>query len=111
MRIEERFEAFQRNKQVTDRAQILSNFALASASNGDWPKAIAQLKEALEICQECRSRGDLHKNLGLIYCRSGDIKNGQQQLSLARTLKPNDPDVLKSLKILEALQKKQMGDH
>src|SRR5262249_2343713 len=69
---QERFVAFQSARQIVDRAETLGNFALAAANARDWPQAVAQLKEALEICRDCRSRGDLHKNLGLIFARSGD---------------------------------------
>ena len=79
---------------------------IASLKKSESEQAIAELKEALEICQDCRSRGDLHKNLGLIYGRSGDLEHAEQQLRLALELKPNDADILKSLKIIETLRKK-----
>jgi len=103
---QQRFVTFQKKRQITDRAETLNNFALTSASARDWPQAVAQLKEALEVCQDCRSRGDLRKNLGLIYCRSGDLNNGEEQLRLALKLKPNDADVLQALQVIDALQQK-----
>ena len=84
-----------------DRAQTLGNFALASAAARDWPQAIAQLKEALQVCGNCSALPLLHKDLGLIYCRSGDWKNGKSELLEARKLTPNDPDVAQALRVLE----------
>lgn len=106
-RYQERFIAFQSKRQIIDRAETLGNFALSAANARDWPQAIAQLKEALEVCRDCRSRGDLHKNLGLIYCRSGDLKHGEEQLGVALKLKPQDADVLKALSIIETLRTRQ----
>src|ERR1043166_7727142 len=67
----------------------------------DWPQAIAQLKEALQVCGNCSALPLLHKDLGLIYCRSGDWKNGKSELLEARKLTPNDPDVAQALRVLE----------
>jgi len=47
----------------------------------------------------------LHKDLGLIYCRSGELKNGQSELLIAQKLLPSDPDLTKALKILETMPK------
>jgi Flp pilus assembly protein TadD len=43
----------------------------------------------------------------LILARSGDLKNGEEELRVALKLKPNDPDVLKALSIIEGLRSKQ----
>ena len=80
---------------------MLGLFALASAAARDWPQAVAQLREAIEVCGNCRARGELHKNLGLIYCRSGQLKDGESELRLASTLKPGDSDVAQALKMIE----------
>ena len=100
----ERFTELQKKRMVTDQAGTLSNFALASAGAHDVQQAVLQMKEALEVCGECSRRGDLHKNLGLIYCRSGDLENGAQQLRLAQKLIPADRDVTKSLQIIADLR-------
>jgi len=100
-RYRSRFAELQRTRQLTDRAETLSNFALSSAAARDWPQAVAQLKEAIEVCGECRSRATLHKNLGLIYCRSGEIKSGIVQLREARRLNPKDPEIETALRIVD----------
>ena len=70
-----------------------------------WPQAIAQLQEGLKICGDCRALALLHKNLGLIYCRSGDLKSGRVELLEARQLAPKDPDITAALQLLEKLSK------
>jgi Flp pilus assembly protein TadD len=104
-RYQERFVALQQKRQTTDRADTLGNFALAAAAARDWNQAVAQLEEAVRICGNCQSKGDLHKNLGLIYCRSGNLEKGEGELRIAESLKPNDPDVRKSLEILAELKR------
>ena len=85
----------------TDRAELLGNQALAAASAHDWSSAVAQLREALQVCGNCSALALLHKDLGLIYCRSGDLKDGQIELLAAQKLTPQDPEVAKALKIIQ----------
>jgi Flp pilus assembly protein TadD len=83
------------------QVETLSNFALAAANRGDYGQAISQLHDAIAQCGECVSRADLHKNLGLIECKSGNVQNGKKNLLVANSLKPNDPDVLKALALVD----------
>jgi tetratricopeptide (TPR) repeat protein len=94
---EERFELHRTRRRLTDRAETLGNFALASLQAGDLSRAIEQLEEAIEVCGECRTRFLLHKNLGLIYSRSGDLENGEKQLRLAEKINSSDPEIQQSL--------------
>lgn len=98
--LQTRFEDLQREKHIMDRAQTLGNFALASAAARDWPRAISQLKEGLQLCGHCSALALLHKDLGLIYCRSGDLRNGKEELLQAQKLTPDDPDIQKALHII-----------
>ena len=100
-----RFEALQAQNQIMDRAQTLGNFALASAAAHDWPQAISQLKEGIQVCGSCTALGQLHKDLGLIYLHSGDTKDGLQELLEAKKLTPADPDVEKAIRIAQAAQR------
>jgi tetratricopeptide (TPR) repeat protein len=102
-RYQDRFTELQRKHRITDRAATLGNFAIAAAAARDWAQAVAQLKEALDVCGDCRSRADLHKNLGLIYCRSGNTKDGTEELLAAKKLKPDDPDIEAALRLLRDL--------
>jgi tetratricopeptide (TPR) repeat protein len=103
--LRDRFEALQARRHIMDRAQTLGNFALSSAAAHDWPQAIAQLKEGLELCGQCSALPLLRKDLGLIYCRSGDLKNGYAELLEAQKLTPDDPDIAAALQVLQRTNK------
>ena len=92
---------------MADRAESLANIAVRTAKSRDWLKAVAQLKEALQLCGECRIRADLHKNLGLVYCHSGDLVNGERELRTALSMKPFDPDIQQALEVIESSRKGQ----
>jgi len=104
-RLQSRFDTLQAQKQTMDRAQTLGNFALASAAAHDWPEAISQLKEGIQVCGGCTALGQLHKDLGLIYLHSGDTKNGLQELFEAKKLTPTDPDIDKAIRIAQTAWK------
>jgi tetratricopeptide (TPR) repeat protein len=104
-RFQARFEALQSQKQIMDRAQTLGNFALASAAAHDWPQAISQLQEGIQLCGGCAALGQLHKDLGLIYLHSGDTKDGLRELLEAKKLTPADPDIDKAIRIARATQR------
>ena len=87
--------------QTTDRAEMLSFLAVSSAKAGKLAEAITQLQEAVDLCGDCRLRGDILKSLGLVYCHSGDLRNGETRLRQALELKPRDADIQKSLKMIE----------
>jgi tetratricopeptide (TPR) repeat protein len=106
-RLQSRFEEMREQQHITDRAHLLGNFALTSADAHDWPKAVAQLKEAILACGNCTSLAQLHKDLGLIYCHSGDFGNGKTELLEAQKLSPDDEDVKKALSLLERERKPQ----
>jgi tetratricopeptide (TPR) repeat protein len=97
-----RMVALQQARQKTDRAESLGNFGLSAAASRDWPRAIEQLKEALQVCGDCRAKADLHKNLGLIYARSGDLENAELELRAARKFKPGDAEIVRSLEMIRA---------
>ena len=104
--LEKQFAGLQARKRVMDRAQTLGNFALASADAHDWPQAISQLQEGIKLCNDCTALPLLHKDLGLIYCRSGELEDGRKELLIAQKLAPSDPDIEKALKILDTAKKR-----
>jgi tetratricopeptide (TPR) repeat protein len=100
----ERFETLQRQNQLKTEVETLANFALASAKRGDYAQAVTQLQEAIKQCGDCSSKADLHKDLGLIECKSGDVRSGESDLLLAKSLKPGDQDVLTALAIINKIR-------
>ena len=99
-RYQERFRVHQEQRRITDRAETLGNFALASANARDWPQAISQLREAIEVCGECPTRALLHKNLGLIHARSGDLALAESALRSASEMLPEDAEIERSLQLI-----------
>jgi len=82
----------------------LGSYGLESANAKDWPQAVKNFKEALELCGLCASAEDLHRNLGLIFVLKGEIEVGRQELEKALKLKPDDADARRAL---ESLPKKE----
>ena len=95
-----------RNHGQFTQAGQLGNFALASANRGDYQSAISQFQQAIQECGECESRADLLKDLGLIECKSGDVKHGEEHLLQAKSLKPGDADIAAALGIVRRIRNK-----
>jgi tetratricopeptide (TPR) repeat protein len=100
-----RFETLQAQRQIMDRAQTLGNFALSSAAAHDWPDAISQLKEGIQVCGSCTALAQLHKDLGIIYLHSGDVQNGLDELQEAKKLTPTDPDIDKAIRVAQSVRR------
>ena len=105
-RYEARFQALQQKNGTTERARTLSNFGLAAAKSRNWTQAIAQLREAIQVCGNCESSPVLHKNLGLTECQAGNYDDGERELRVALRTLPEDPDILRALQILEGIRAK-----
>jgi tetratricopeptide (TPR) repeat protein len=101
-----RFNELEKQRRLSDRVQQLGNFGLEAYNARDWTQAIEDLKEALQICGNCRFSADLHRNLGLVYCHKGDIEDGKRELETALKLKPDDDDARKAMEILRSLRAK-----
>ena len=99
---QERFRKHREERRITDRAETLGNFALASADARDWPQAVDQLLEAINVCGKCPTQALLHKNLGLIYARSGNLDKAEASLRVASALLPSDEDIETSLQLIVA---------
>jgi tetratricopeptide (TPR) repeat protein len=94
-----RMNELQKQFLITDRAETLGNWAMQSASARDWPKAIEQMREGIKVCGECNALPLFRKNLGLIYCRAGDWKNGLAELLEAQKALPNDLDIARTIEM------------
>jgi len=99
-----RFNELEKQRQLTDRVQKLGNFGLEAASARNWPQALDNLKQALELCGNCRFGPDLHRNLGLVYLRTGDTPDGKHELELALKLNPEDDDARKALEAIGSVK-------
>lgn len=105
---QERFEALQRSQQIADRVSQLGNFALEAANAQNWPQAVEQMNEAIQLCGNCPQSAHLHKNLGLFYGRTGNIGEAKKELHTALELAPNDPDAQNALAMLERAHEEQV---
>ena len=104
---QQRYAAVQEKNRVLERVQTLSNFAIAASDSKDYPKAIGQLKEALQLCGECSVLPVLHKNLGLIYLRSGNLVDGEREIRTSLSLDSKDAEARSALERLESMRKQQ----
>jgi len=93
----ERFQALEKSHRLFDRVQALGNFAIEAANAQNWPQAVEQMKEAIQLCGQCAEGAHLHRNLGLIYCRTGNRQDGEKELRAALELDPRDQDARKAL--------------
>ncbi len=87
-------------KQATSEADTLGNLALAAAERHEYTQAIEQLNKALQVCGECKEKGTLKKDLGLIEARSGNVSDAAITLREAAALIPSDPDIGSALTIV-----------
>ena len=98
-----RVRELKKEELAVTQARVLSNFALDAAKARDWPKAIGQLREAVQTCGECSIKPELHKNLGLILAQSGDTPAAAAELRIAQKLDPEDRDTAYALELLPRL--------
>ncbi len=95
------FAALKAEEQDTDRAGVLWNFALAEADQMRWDRAFGLFHQALEACGDCPTRGQIHKNFGLVYGHSGDYAKAAEQLSRALELHPGDEEIQRALRLVQ----------
>jgi tetratricopeptide (TPR) repeat protein len=99
----QRFRELENRNRLFDRVQALGNFAIEAANAQNWPQALDDMKEAIQTCGECAESAHLHRNLGLIYCRTGNRQDGERELRAALQLDPKDEDAKKALAVLANL--------
>ena len=96
-------EKFQQTRDRNERfeaSKALGNQAFEANIREDWPESVRLLRIAIDTCGDCEAAAALHKNLGLSLCRAGDTSSGTEELRTSFQLNPNDPDVIKALKLL-----------
>jgi tetratricopeptide (TPR) repeat protein len=104
---QDRFDALQKSQQIVDRVSQLGNFALEAANAQNWPQAVEQMNEAIQLCGNCPQSAHLHKNLGFFYGRTGNIGEAKKELRTALQLAPNDADAQNALAMLERAHEEQ----
>jgi tetratricopeptide (TPR) repeat protein len=107
-RYQDRFEVLQKNQQIADRVSELGNFALEAANAQNWPQALEQMNEAIQLCGACPQSAHLHKNLGLFYGRTGNISEAKKELRTALQLTPEDADAKNALAAIERANGEQV---
>jgi tetratricopeptide (TPR) repeat protein len=105
---QQRFDALQKEHQITDRVAELGNFALEAANAQNWPQALQQMNEAIQLCGDCAQSAHLHKNLGLFHLRTGNMGEAEKELRTALELSPNDADVRNALATVERARAAQV---
>jgi tetratricopeptide (TPR) repeat protein len=101
---QQRFDDLQKQQQVTDQVGQLGNFAIEASNAQNWPQAIEQMQQAIQLCGDCAESGHLHRNLGLFFCKTGKFEDAENELKKALALDPNDVDAKKAIGIVENLR-------
>jgi tetratricopeptide (TPR) repeat protein len=101
---QQRFDDLQKQQQVTDQVGQLGNFAIEASNAQNWPQAIEQMQQAIQLCGACAESGHLHRNLGLFYCKTGKFEEAEAELKKALDLDPNDADAKSAISIVENLR-------
>jgi Tfp pilus assembly protein PilF len=97
---QDRLDTLEKSEQIGDRASELGGFALEAATAHNWPQAMEQMNEAIQLCGNCPQSANLHKNLGFFYGRVGNIAAAKKELRAALQLTPNDVDAQAALTAL-----------
>jgi Tfp pilus assembly protein PilF len=60
------------------------------------------MKEAIAVCGDCAEAAHLRRNLGLMYCRTGNVEDGERELRAALELDPSDVATKKAMDALDS---------
>jgi Tfp pilus assembly protein PilF len=101
-----RLRSLQEQKGLVERSETLSNSGITAARQGDWPNAIRQMREAIEVCAGCSSLPKLRKNLGLTECQAGQFAGCERDLREALADLPGDPEIRQALDLLAKMNRK-----
>jgi tetratricopeptide (TPR) repeat protein len=83
-----------------DTVKSLGNQAYVASQGKKWAEATGLLRQALAVCGDCSVASDLHRNLGLVLCQSGNLQEGEDELRAALALNSEDRDAAAALQIL-----------
>ncbi len=80
------------------QAVLHRNIGATYAQDGNYPKAIEELKAALNLNW---NDADAHYNLGASYARQGNLEEARRSFQNARRIRPNDALIRQALESLE----------
>jgi tetratricopeptide (TPR) repeat protein len=100
--LDKQFFSSQQKANLLEQVKGLGNQAYVAINHQKWPLAISTLRHAIDLCGDCEVSANLHKDLGLALCQSGNLNEGRQELEVALRQNPNDPDILKALAVLSS---------
>ena len=101
-KLNDQFLRLKAQNSVVDQAKALANEGFHAFTVQNWRESVRLFNEALETCGDCEIESTLHRNLGLILCREGQIERGAEELRKALALNPEDRDAAKALEMIRA---------
>jgi tetratricopeptide (TPR) repeat protein len=104
-RLLDQFARLKAQDPVLDQAKTIANEAFHAFTVQDWRESVRLYSEAIETCGDCEIESALHRNLGLTFCRDGQIERGAGELRKALALNPEDQDAAKALEAIRGLNK------
>jgi tetratricopeptide (TPR) repeat protein len=105
-----RVQELEHDQQTIDQVSQLGNQANAKMYEANFKGAIDDLKNAIVLCGRCSLLGALEKNLGLAYCRGGQLDAGERELKISGTLIPDDLGVKAALQIVEQQRRQALSN-
>ena len=104
-RLRAQFDRVKAQNSVVEQAKALANEAFHAFTVQDWRESVRLYNEAIETCGDCEIESALHRDLGLTFCRDGQIERGAEELRKALALNPDDRDAAKALEAIRVLNK------
>lgn len=91
---------------VTNQIGNLLAQANVAEEARDWPAAEAALRTAIAVCGACDSAAQLHRGLGFLLGRKGDLPAAVEELRTGLKLNPQDEAASSALTLIAARQRK-----
>ena len=105
------FSDLEQREEISNRIGMLRSFALQSGKAQNWPTAITDLKQAIQLCEQCAEAALLHKNLAFFYEQVGDIISAEHELKQTLAIDPRDTKAQQALAQLQGLSSAQPRSH
>jgi tetratricopeptide (TPR) repeat protein len=102
-RYQNRLLELENREQLTDEVELLRSFALQAGKAENWPQAVEQLQQALQLCGDCKEAAVLHKNLAFFYEQTGKLTEAEVELEKTLALDPQDTKAQQGLAQLHSL--------